>query len=415
MAEELVNHVLELLAPLGRARSRRMFGGQGFYVDDLFIALIADGRLYLKVDAQSRAVFESAGCEPFAYQRAGGERAVMSYFSAPDDAMESPALMQPWARLALAAAVRALPGTRLPDDTGVHAGQPIGELGFVAVTGDIANRAEPGVQSAAASWQEFLDTFVAPLNAGRAAPLPMIVATGNHDASNAIGYVPALTPRTDTAAMAGLLRLIDPVQYAQRPPFDYTRDRIHYVRRLDGVALMVLHIWPDSAERAWMEQELSSIPDSVPVLLFAHDPPMVDISHFTAPGGGPPGTGGFQALLTEQWQGAPLPGARFEGSPTLEGFRELVRRHRNVRAYFHGHQNWTEFHALREADGTALLPAFRVDSPLKGRDSATDDTKLSFLVVTLDAARQRLTVREYRWDHVSAASRWGPQATILLR
>lgn len=316
---------------------------------------------------------------------------------------------------ALAAAVRALPGTRLPDDTGVHAGQPIDELGFVAVTGDIANRAEPGVQSAAASWQEFLDTFVAPLNAGRAAPLPMIVATGNHDASNAIGYVPALTPRIDTAAMAGLLRLIDPVQYAQRPPFDYTRDRIHYVRRLDGVALMVLHIWPDSAERAWMEQELSSIPDSVPVLLFAHDPPMVDISHFTAPGGGPPGTGGFQALLTEQWQGAPLPGARFEGSPTLEGFRALVRRHRNVRAYFHGHQNWTEFHALREADGTALLPAFRVDSPLKGRDSATDDTKLSFLVVTLDAARQRLTVREYRWDHVSAASRWGPQATILLR
>jgi DNA transformation protein len=107
MAEELVNHVLELLAPLGRARSRRMFGGQGFYVDDLFIALIADGRLYLKVDAQNRPAFEAAGCEPFAYQRAGGERAVMSYFSAPDDAMESPALMQPWARLALAAAVRA--------------------------------------------------------------------------------------------------------------------------------------------------------------------------------------------------------------------------------------------------------------------------------------------------------------------
>ena len=30
----------------------------------------------------------------------------MGYFTAPEDAMESPALMQPWARLALEAALR---------------------------------------------------------------------------------------------------------------------------------------------------------------------------------------------------------------------------------------------------------------------------------------------------------------------
>ena len=33
-------------------RSRRMFGGHGLYVDDLFVGLIAFERLYLKVDAQ---------------------------------------------------------------------------------------------------------------------------------------------------------------------------------------------------------------------------------------------------------------------------------------------------------------------------------------------------------------------------
>ena len=37
---EFVAHCLELLGSVGSARSRRMFGGHGFYVDDLFIAKI---------------------------------------------------------------------------------------------------------------------------------------------------------------------------------------------------------------------------------------------------------------------------------------------------------------------------------------------------------------------------------------
>ena len=48
-----------------------MFGGHGLYVDDLFVALIAYERLYLKTDAQTRAAFEAAGCEPFVYDGEG--------------------------------------------------------------------------------------------------------------------------------------------------------------------------------------------------------------------------------------------------------------------------------------------------------------------------------------------------------
>jgi DNA transformation protein len=103
---ELVDHCLELFAPLGAVRTRRMFGGHGFYVDDLFIALIAGERLYLKTDAQSRPLFEAAGCEPFVFDSAGKQVSI-SYFSAPEEAMESPPLMQPWARHALSAALRA--------------------------------------------------------------------------------------------------------------------------------------------------------------------------------------------------------------------------------------------------------------------------------------------------------------------
>ena len=104
--DEFTRHCLELLAPLGVPRSRRMFGGQGLYVDELFIALIFAERLYLKTDATTRGRFEAAGCEPFTYE-AKGERMSIGYFSAPDDAIESPAVMQPWARLALEAALRA--------------------------------------------------------------------------------------------------------------------------------------------------------------------------------------------------------------------------------------------------------------------------------------------------------------------
>jgi len=110
---ELVEHCRELLAPLGAVRARRMFGGHGFYIDELFVALIAFGRLYLKADAITRGRFEAAGCEPFVYD-GQGKPVTMGYFTAPDDAMESPALMQPWARLALEAALRARAAKKAP-------------------------------------------------------------------------------------------------------------------------------------------------------------------------------------------------------------------------------------------------------------------------------------------------------------
>ena len=103
---EFVAHCTELLSAVGSVRARRMFGGHGFYVDDLFVALTFSERLYLKVDAQTRASFEAAACVPFVYDSAG-QSVSLGYFSAPEEAMESPPLMQPWARLALAAALRA--------------------------------------------------------------------------------------------------------------------------------------------------------------------------------------------------------------------------------------------------------------------------------------------------------------------
>ena len=102
-----VSHCLELLSPLGSTSSRRMFGGHALYVDGLCMALIIQDALYLKVGDASRALFEREGCKPFTYTAKNQDIHSLGYYTAPDEAMESPAEMLPWARRALAAAVAA--------------------------------------------------------------------------------------------------------------------------------------------------------------------------------------------------------------------------------------------------------------------------------------------------------------------
>lgn len=103
--DEFADYVVELLAPLGAVTARRMFGGHGIYTDGLMFALIADQVLYFKGDEATQGKFESAGSKPFVYT-SRNRRVTLGYWSAPEDAMESPALALPWARLALDAALR---------------------------------------------------------------------------------------------------------------------------------------------------------------------------------------------------------------------------------------------------------------------------------------------------------------------
>lgn len=106
MDSDFIDHCLELLQPLGLPRAKCMFGGHGLYLDDLFIAIVADEQLFLKADASTRPAFEAAGCQPFTYL-ARGKTMQMNYWSVPAETMESATQMQPWARLALEAALRA--------------------------------------------------------------------------------------------------------------------------------------------------------------------------------------------------------------------------------------------------------------------------------------------------------------------
>lgn len=100
-----IAYLHELLEPLGKISTKKMFGGHGVYCYGVIMGLVIDETLYLKVDEQSREFFSKQGCEPFVYQ-SKAKPVAMSYWSVPDDAMESSDQMLPWAKLAYAAALR---------------------------------------------------------------------------------------------------------------------------------------------------------------------------------------------------------------------------------------------------------------------------------------------------------------------
>ena len=103
---EIFTHALELFAPLGAIRVKPMFGGWGFYLDEVFFALEAWDCLYLKADADSEQAFIDAGCSRFVYTQKDGKTFSMGYWSAPEEALDSPAAMAPWARRAIDCALR---------------------------------------------------------------------------------------------------------------------------------------------------------------------------------------------------------------------------------------------------------------------------------------------------------------------
>ena len=112
---DFADYCCELLASAGPCVAKRMFGGWGISVDGMSIAIIADlgagDKLWLKADEETRAQWLAAGCARFTYavtKNGDTYNMGMNYYSAPDEAMDSPHAMRPWARLAMDCAANAL-------------------------------------------------------------------------------------------------------------------------------------------------------------------------------------------------------------------------------------------------------------------------------------------------------------------
>lgn len=107
--------VIELFAPIGPVRIRRMFGGAGVYAEGAMFALLADESIYLKTDADLRAALASEGCEPFLWIRPSDGKAIdMGYVGLPVDAVDNAEEASRWGRRALAVALAAKSDAKPP-------------------------------------------------------------------------------------------------------------------------------------------------------------------------------------------------------------------------------------------------------------------------------------------------------------
>ncbi|MFN8219309.1 MAG: TfoX/Sxy family protein [Fimbriimonadales bacterium] len=95
--------VEEKLSAVAPITTRAMFGGVGIYADGAIFALIAEDKLYFKVDDLNRADFEAAGMGPFyPYD----SPTPMGYWELPPGILESPEELRVWVDKALAVAAR---------------------------------------------------------------------------------------------------------------------------------------------------------------------------------------------------------------------------------------------------------------------------------------------------------------------
>ena len=105
MSSDFIDYLSDVLAPLGSVRGKRMFGGIGIYIDNLFCAIIVNDYLYFKGDDANEAQFISRKCPAFTYEKNGVDFS-MRYYRVPDEALDDANEMLRWARLGLEAALR---------------------------------------------------------------------------------------------------------------------------------------------------------------------------------------------------------------------------------------------------------------------------------------------------------------------
>jgi len=103
--------VLDLLGPL-HPMPRRMFSGVGLFHDGVMFGLLVRDAFYLRVDDATREHFERAGSAPFSYMRGERQVSLSAYYAVPEDLLDRPDALLPWARGAIEAARRAAANAR---------------------------------------------------------------------------------------------------------------------------------------------------------------------------------------------------------------------------------------------------------------------------------------------------------------
>ena len=105
--ESLYAWVEEALEPLGQVTMRKMMGGGTLYLDGTVFAILVDGEIWFKSDAEADALWDAEGCERFTYAFKDGRIETMNYRRGPQDVYDDADAMRRWAQPAVEAGLRA--------------------------------------------------------------------------------------------------------------------------------------------------------------------------------------------------------------------------------------------------------------------------------------------------------------------
>jgi DNA transformation protein len=122
--EGLYAWVEEALEPMGRVSMRKMMGGATLYLDGIVFAIIVDGELWLKSDAEADAVWDAVSRERFTVTFKDGTVDTMNYRRAPSDVYDDAEALQLWASVSVEAGRRRAVKKRPKRDAGAGAARP---------------------------------------------------------------------------------------------------------------------------------------------------------------------------------------------------------------------------------------------------------------------------------------------------
>ena len=103
-SKEFVSHVRELLSSIGELSDGKFFGGHALKHQGKQFAMIMGNTLYLRVNDETRPEYLLKGSKPFSYLTKARRVDVRTYFSVPDELLESKDALLAWSREAILAA-----------------------------------------------------------------------------------------------------------------------------------------------------------------------------------------------------------------------------------------------------------------------------------------------------------------------
>jgi|SRR5688572_28739747 len=102
-SDELTDFLIETVEEaFGPTSTRKMFGGTGIWKNELFVAMIADDLLLIRLDEANEAEYIKAGFVPNDPSSAGKGR--KRYYEVPADIIEDSSLLEAWLERSLDAA-----------------------------------------------------------------------------------------------------------------------------------------------------------------------------------------------------------------------------------------------------------------------------------------------------------------------